>query len=74
MINLTSYDIIFRGSNIEVKARIHDNLISAIRSINEPEIKVGEVVDVFIYRIYVVQGDEVILATNRSLADEAIVI
>lgn len=67
-------DIIFRGSNIEVKVRIHDNLISAIRSINDPEIKVGETVDVFIYRIYVVQGDEVILATNSSLADEAIVI
>ena len=67
-------DIIFRGSNIEIKARIHGNLLSAIRSINDNEIKVGEVVDLFIYRIYVVEDDHVILATNNSLVDETIVI
>lgn len=67
-------DIIFRGSNLEIKARIHGNLISAIRSINEPEIKVGELVDVFIYRIYVVKGNQVVLITNSSLTDETIVI
>ncbi|MBR1622300.1 MAG: sulfate ABC transporter ATP-binding protein [Pseudobutyrivibrio sp.] len=67
-------DIIFRGSNLEVRARIHGNLISAIRSINDAEIKVGEVVDVFIYRLYIVSGENVILATNSSLADDGIVI
>lgn len=67
-------DIIFRGSSIEVRARIHGNLISAIRSINDPEVKVGETVDVFIYRLYIVAGHEVILATNNSLADDGIVI
>ncbi|MBQ8490199.1 MAG: ABC transporter ATP-binding protein [Pseudobutyrivibrio sp.] len=67
-------DIIFRGSNLEVRVRLHGNLISSIRSINDSEIKVGETVDVFIYRLYVVAGDEVVLATNTSLQDEDIVI
>ena len=67
-------DTIFRGSNIEVRARIHGNLISAIRSINDAEIKVGEKVDVFIYRLYVVSGNEVVLETNSSLKDEEVVI
>ena len=67
-------DIIFRGSNLEIKARIHGNLISAIRSINEPAIEIGEKVDVFIYRLYIVSGDTVILATNSSLSDDSVVI
>lgn len=67
-------DIIFRGSNLEIKARLHGNLLSATRSINDAEIKVGEVVELFIYRLYIVSGDEVILATNSSLAEEDVVI
>ena len=67
-------DIIFRGSNLEIKARLHGNLISAIRSINEPEIEVGEKVDVFIHRLYIVSGEDVALATNTSLKEEGVVI
>ena len=67
-------DTIFRGSNIEIRVRIHGNLISAIRSINEPEIRVGELVDVFIYRLYIVDGENVVLATNDSITDEDVVI
>ena len=67
-------DIIFRGSNLEIKTRLHGNLISAIRSINDPAVEVGEKVFVFIYRLYVVTGDEVVLSVNSSIAEEAIVI
>ena len=67
-------DIIFRGSNLEVKTRLHGNLISAVRSINDPAVEVGEKVYVFIYRLYVVTNDEVSLAINSSIAEEAIVI
>ena len=49
-------------------------MISAIRSINDSEVKVGEKVDVFIYRLYVVDDENVILATNSSLAEDSIVI
>ncbi|MBP5324365.1 MAG: ABC transporter ATP-binding protein [Pseudobutyrivibrio sp.] len=67
-------DIIFRGSNLEVKTRIHGNLISAVRSINDPAVEIGEKVFVFIYRLYVVTNDEVSLLINSSIAEEAIVI
>ncbi|MBR5649359.1 sulfate/molybdate ABC transporter ATP-binding protein [Pseudobutyrivibrio sp.] len=67
-------DIIFRGSNLEIKTRIHGNLISAIRSINEPAVEIGEEIFVFIYRMYVVTNDDVSLLTNSSIAEEAIVI
>ena len=67
-------DIIFRGSNLEIKTRIHGNLISAIRSINEPAVEIGEKIFVFIYRMYVVTNDDVSLLTNSSIAEEAIVI
>jgi len=67
-------DIIFRGSNLEVKVRLHDNLISAIRSINDAPISVGETVDVFIHRLYIISGQDVILANNSSLVEDEIVI
>ena len=67
-------DIIFRGSSLEVKTRIHGNLISAIRSVNDPAIEIGEKVFVFIYRLYVVNNEEVTLSINSSIAEEAIVI
>ena len=67
-------DIIFRGSNLEVKTRIHGYLISAVRSINDPAEEIGEEVFVFIYRLYVVTNDEVSLLINSSIAEEAIVI
>lgn len=67
-------DIIFRGSSLEVRVRLHGNLLSAIRSINDPSVEIGEVVDVFIYRLFVVDGDRVVLADNQSLKKESVVI
>ena len=67
-------DIIFRGSSLEIRVRLHGNLLSALRSINEPTIQVGETVDVFIYRLFVIDGSTVTLAHNQSLARESVVI
>ena len=67
-------DIIFRGNNVEVKVRLHENLISSLRSINEPEISVGEKVKVFIYRLFVINKDKVSLIQNQSLKTESVVI
>lgn len=67
-------DIIFRGNNVEVKVRLHDNLISSLRSINEPEISIGEKVKVFIYRFFVINRDKVSLIQNQSLKTESVVI
>jgi sulfate transport system ATP-binding protein len=70
----TVEDIIFRGSSIEVKVRLHDLLLSAVRSVNDASVQIGEKVDVFVYRIYVVDGDKVTLQDNQSLGAETFVI
>ena len=57
-----------------VSANPDGNLLSAIRSINDPAIQVGETVDVFIYRLFVIDGNTVTLAHNQSLARESVVI
>ena len=67
-------DIIFRGSNLEIRVRLHGNLLSAIRSINDPPVEVGETVEVFIYRLFLLNGDAVAIEDNRSLRRESVVI
>lgn len=67
-------DIIFRGSSLEVRVRLHGNLLSATRSINDPAIHVGEAVDVFVYRMFIISGGTVELAHNQSLVKESVVI
>ncbi len=67
-------DIIFRGSNVEIRVRLHDNLISSIRNINDPVIDIGEEVYVFIYRMFVIDNGRIELVKNMSLTQESVVI
>ena len=67
-------DVIFRGSSLEVRVRLHGNLISAIRSINDPQIESGERVDVFIHRLFVIQEGKISLVHNQTLTPESVVI
>lgn len=53
---------------------IHGNLLSAIRSINDPPMEIGEEVWVFVYRMLVVTEDHVQLLQNASLKENSIVI
>lgn len=70
----TVEDIIFRGSNLEIKVRIHDNLLSSIRSINDPLIEIGETVNVFIYRMYLIKGEDISIVENESIRQESVFI
>lgn len=67
-------DIIFRGSNLEIRVRLHGNLLPAIRSINDSPVDIGETVEVFIYRLFLLEGDRVSLVDNQSLRRESVVI
>ena len=67
-------DIIFRGRSIEIKVEIHRNLLSAIRSINDPPVEIGEEVWVFVYRMFVITKNHVQLLQNASLKENSIVI
>ena len=67
-------DIIFRGTNLEIRVRFHGNLLSATRSINDPNIQVGEIVKVFIHRLFVIDGENVTMKYNQSLREESVII
>ncbi|MBQ9014483.1 MAG: ABC transporter ATP-binding protein [Firmicutes bacterium] len=67
-------DIIFRGSNLEIRVLLHGNHISSARSINEPPIEIGETVHVFIYRLFVIEDGKISLVENLSLKQEPVVI
>lgn len=65
-------DIIFRGSSLEIRVRIHGNLLSVLRSFNDPEIRIGETVDVFLHRMFIVREDKVDLVFNQSIRTESV--
>ena len=67
-------DIIFRGSSLELRVRLHDILLSVNRSINDAPIEIGETVDVFIHRLYVIDGEEITLRNNSSIRSESVAI
>jgi sulfate transport system ATP-binding protein len=66
--------ISFRGDNIELKIKVNDTEITAKRALDEAPVSVGEKVDVFIYRIFVISGEQAYLLENQSLREEYIVI
>ena len=65
-------DIIFRGSSLEIRVRIHGNLLSGLRSFIDPEIRIGETVDVFLHRMFIVREDKVDLVFNQSIRTESV--
>ncbi len=66
--------VLFRGSNIELTVRVGNTILTAKRGLDERPISVGEVVDVFIYRIFVTSGDNAYLLENKALDEESMVI
>ena len=67
-------EVDFRGYGIELRVRVNGVLLTARRSFDQPRIDVGEAVDVFIYRMFVTQGDTATLLENKSLRDPVVVI
>lgn len=66
--------IAFRGNSLEVKVRLHDAVITGSRGLDDDMVFVGETVKVFIYRLYAIENDEIVLLENEALRDESIVI
>jgi sulfate transport system ATP-binding protein len=64
----------FRGGSTELLVRVNDSLITARREPDDAEIRVGERVDVFLYRLFVTVGDDAFLLENRSLQEDYFVI
>lgn len=70
----TVEDIIFRGSSMEIRVHLHGVVLSANRSVNLPPVEIGEKVDVFIYRMYIIDGGEITLLDNAALKGDSMII
>ena len=67
-------DVAFRGSGIELSVLVNGETLTARRGFDEPNISVGEKVDIFIYRIFVTSGENAYLLENKSLREPVVVI
>ncbi|HHX56717.1 MAG TPA: sulfate ABC transporter ATP-binding protein [Clostridiales bacterium] len=65
-------EISFRGSYTELKVRIveKDTLVTAMRSLENKEVSIGEEVYVLIYRLYALNGEDIVLVENKAMIDE----
>lgn len=66
--------VAFRGSSLELKVRVGDTVLSARRSLDEEHVREGEVVDVFVQRIFVTKGNEAVLLHNTAMVEDWLVI
>ena len=57
----------FRGSEIELKIRVKDTVLTAKRLLDEAPIEVGETVNVFIYRVYAFDEEKAYVIENATL-------
>ena len=66
--------VAFRGSSLELRVRVGDTVLSARRSLDEEPVREGEVVDVFVQRIFVTKGNEAVLLHNTAMVEDWLVI
>ena len=64
----------FRGDNLELQVRVNDSIVTARRSLEKADIHEGEMVNVFLYRIFALRGDTVQLIENEAVRDDFVII
>lgn len=64
----------FRGNSIEFTVRVGESVLTARRELDETPVQVGEIVDVFIYRVFITHGDEVRLLQNQAIQEDIVII
>ena len=62
-------DISFRGSYLEIKVSVGNLILSAVRSLEEPTVEIGEDVDVLIYRVYTFDENKAYMLENSAMND-----
>lgn len=62
-------DISFRGSYLEIKVSVGNLILSAVRSLEEPPVEIGEDVDVLIYRVYTFDDNKAYMLENSAMND-----
>ena len=66
--------ISFRGDNLELQVRVNNSVVTARRSLEKADIREGETVNVFLYRIFALRGDSVQLIENEAVRDDFVII
>lgn len=66
--------VAFRGSYFELQVRLGDVILTAKRGLDEPMVKQGEKVDVFVQRIFVIKENQVYALENSSTREDYLVI
>ena len=64
----------FRGDNLELQVRVNNSVVTARRSLEKADIREGETVNVFLYRIFALRGDSVQLIENEAVRDDFVII
>lgn len=64
----------FRGSEIEVRVKVGETILTGKRLVEQPLVTVGESVGVFIYRLFAYDSTSAYVIENASLRDEVVVI
>lgn len=64
----------FRGNNIELHIQVGDNLLYGSRDLYEPQINIGETVNLFISKLFVTKGNNVTALENLSMIEDPLVI
>ena len=59
----------FRGKNIEVKVNMNGIILTGTRSVEEPQVEVGEKVSVLIYRLFALDEHKAYMIENAGLQD-----
>ena len=60
----------FRGSDIELKIRVNDSVLTANRHLGEKPVEEGEEVNIFVTCMYGLDGDHAFTVQNAILKDE----
>ena len=64
----------FRGDNLELQVRVNNSVVNARRSLEKADVREGEIVNVFLYRIFALRGDSVQLIENEAVRDDFVII
>ena len=64
----------FRGDNSELQVRVNNSVVTARRSLEKADVREGETVNVFLYRVFALKGDSVQLIENEAVRDDFVII
>ncbi len=64
----------FRGDSIEIHVRVGDNVLIGSRSLFEPQVAIGEVVKIFLSKLFLTKDNSVIPLENLSMKEDPLII